>query len=325
VYFPGGTSNIVPPAANSILYLVRGLVDTKQYSFIHFWTTADGIVGGSDTSYVMGFIGRGVSNGTANITRTFPIGDAKGYRPVSIRATTTGLKTSHHIKVGCISGNANTGTSTFGGDIDKVSSLRYYKLSYHKGYDATAAASMSFDKFTLSYGRGDGVAEGNQNLRIAYDSLNRSIWKVDGPTVVPYTTSFATLPAMISSDTMAVKTLNDGEALYLALAKKTGTTENLLPVLQRPSFVPGRFALEQNYPNPFNGTTNYELRITNEEHVSMKIYDALGREIAILVDEVLQPGTYRMQWDAAGFASGVYYYTMTAGGFRQSKSMILMK
>jgi len=184
---------------------------------------------------------------------------------------------------------------------------------------------MSFDKFTLSYGKTDGVAEGNQNLRIALDTLNRSVWKADGPTVVPHTTSFTTLPAMIASDTMIVKTLNDGEFVYLALARKTGTTENSMPVLQRINNVPMQFSLEQNYPNPFNGITNYELRITNEEHVSIKVYDALGREIAVLVNEVLQPGMYRMRWDAVGFASGVYYYTMTVGEFRQTKSMILMK
>ena len=325
VYFPGGTSNIVPASANSTLTFTRGVIDTKQFSLIHYWTTDAGIGPGSDSSYVIGFIGRGGSSGTANITRTFPVGDAKGYRPVTIRATTTGLKTSHHIKVGCISGNANTGSSTFAGDIDKVSSVRYYKLSYHKGYDATAAASMSFDKYTLSYGKTDGVAEGNQNLRIANGGSTRAAWTGYGPTTVPYTTSFATLPAMIPSDTTTVTTLNDGEFIYLALARKTGTAENLLPVLQRINNVPAHFSLEQNYPNPFNGMTNYELRITNEGHVSIKVYDALGREIAVLVNEVLQPGMYRMRWDAVGFASGVYYYTMTAGEFRQTKSMILMK
>jgi hypothetical protein len=91
------------------------------------------------------------------------------------------------------------------------------------------------------------------------------------------------------------------------------------------SLLPEFIVLDQNYPNPFNGVTNYELQITNEEHVSMKIYDALGREIAVLINEVLGPGTYRLQWNAAGFASGMYYYRITAGEFRQTKSMLLMR
>jgi hypothetical protein len=101
-------------------------------------------------------------------------------------------------------------------------------------------------------------------------------------------------------------------------------TSNATAVHEHSRF-PEYAVLIQNYPNPFNGITNYELRITNEECVSMKIYDALGREISVLVNEVLQPGTYRMHWDAVGFASGVYYYRITAGEFRQTKSMILMK
>jgi uncharacterized lipoprotein YddW (UPF0748 family) len=88
---------------------------------------------------------------------------------------------------------------------------------------------------------------------------------------------------------------------------------------------PDNFWLGQNYPNPFNGITNYELRITNEERVNLKLYDVLGREVAVLADDVLQPGVYRIRWNASGFASGVYYCVMTAGNFRQIRSTILMK
>ena len=94
---------------------------------------------------------------------------------------------------------------------------------------------------------------------------------------------------------------------------------------ERLSSVPDKFVLEQNYPNPFNGITNYEFRITNEEHTNLKIYVALGRERAVLVDKVLQAGVYRVRWDAATCASGVYYCVMRAGSIRQVRSTILMK
>jgi flagellar hook assembly protein FlgD len=100
--------------------------------------------------------------------------------------------------------------------------------------------------------------------------------------------------------------------------------------------LPLRFALEQNYPNPFNPVTtiNYQLPMAN--HVTLKVYDVLGREVATLVNEVKQPGTYTAQWDARlrsansvgqanGVASGVYFYKLEAGTFVQLRKMLLLK
>ena len=89
--------------------------------------------------------------------------------------------------------------------------------------------------------------------------------------------------------------------------------------------IPLKFSLNQNYPNPFNPKTiiNYELPMTND--VEMSVYNLLGQKVAILVSERQAAGRYQVEWDAAGFASGVYYYSIEAGEFRAVRKMILVR
>jgi hypothetical protein len=89
--------------------------------------------------------------------------------------------------------------------------------------------------------------------------------------------------------------------------------------------VPSAFALSQNYPNPFNPSTVISYQLASSSHVTLKIYDVLGREAATLVDGVQQAGTRTAVWNAARFASGVYFYKLTAGTFTSVKKLILMK
>jgi hypothetical protein len=92
-----------------------------------------------------------------------------------------------------------------------------------------------------------------------------------------------------------------------------------------PSAEPTAFRLYQNYPNPFNPVTNFKFTIVNSQLTILKVYDVLGREVATLVNEVKQPGAYAVQWDASGVASGVYFYRLQAGGFVQTKKLLLLK
>ncbi|GEM_PF-1388042 len=91
------------------------------------------------------------------------------------------------------------------------------------------------------------------------------------------------------------------------------------------SGLPKQFALDQNYPNPFNPASNFGFRISDFGFVSLKVFDALGREVATLVNEVKEPGEYTVTWNAEGVPSGVYFYRLTAGSFSDVKSMILLK
>ncbi len=90
-------------------------------------------------------------------------------------------------------------------------------------------------------------------------------------------------------------------------------------------FIPVQFELFQNYPNPFNPSTNIEFRISDFGFVILKVYDILGNEIATLIDKEMQTGVYEVGFDAANLPSGIYFYTLRAGIFTDTKKMILIK
>lgn len=89
--------------------------------------------------------------------------------------------------------------------------------------------------------------------------------------------------------------------------------------------VPKAYELSQNYPNPFNPSTTIEFSIPTDASVSLKIYDILGKEAAVLVNEQRSAGTYIVNWNASNFSSGVYFYKLNAGNFTQTKKMFLAK
>ena len=89
--------------------------------------------------------------------------------------------------------------------------------------------------------------------------------------------------------------------------------------------LPNQYALEQNYPNPFNPSTKIKYSIPNQSKVIIKVYDILGTEIEILVNEEKLTGTYELTWYAENLPSGVYFYQLQAGSFVETKKMVLMK
>ncbi len=88
---------------------------------------------------------------------------------------------------------------------------------------------------------------------------------------------------------------------------------------------PARFALEQNYPNPFNPTTEIKYQISEGSHVTLKVFDMVGREVATLVNEEMTAGNYKATFNSTGLASGVYFYRLGAGSFTRTKKMVLMR
>lgn len=85
------------------------------------------------------------------------------------------------------------------------------------------------------------------------------------------------------------------------------------------------FELFQNYPNPFNPSTNIQFEIMNPQFVTLKVYDILGNEVAVIVNDNLNAGSYITQFKADNFASGVYLYKLQAGDFTKTRKMILIK
>jgi hypothetical protein len=89
--------------------------------------------------------------------------------------------------------------------------------------------------------------------------------------------------------------------------------------------LPTKYRLEQNYPNPFNPETQIVFDIPKTGFVSLKIYDVLGKEIAILVNEIKNPGSYKAVFDGASLVSGTYFYKLESNGFSTTKKMVLIK
>jgi len=101
------------------------------------------------------------------------------------------------------------------------------------------------------------------------------------------------------------------------------TTVVSVPVEEQ--YIPLQWALEQNYPNPINPNTTIRYSVAAPQITSLRVYDMLGREVAVLVDEKKEPGSYAVTWDAAGLSSGVYICRLIAGEFTDVKQMVVVK
>ena len=161
-----------------------------------------------------------------------------------------------------------------------------------------------------------------------YGLVDADIIRVDSERVkiigVDYETNEIILDREISwPDNAPVTTDYNGEGPDLGafeyFDEQTGLGQN------DQSNFPGTFNLYQNFPNPFNPTTiiNYQLSTTSE--VELTIYNLLGQNIATLVSERKEAGSHQVEWDASGFASGVYYYRLHADNYEEFKKMILLR
>jgi len=89
--------------------------------------------------------------------------------------------------------------------------------------------------------------------------------------------------------------------------------------------VPAAFELAQNYPNPFNPSTRIRYSVAEASHVRLAVYDVLGREIAVLVDQLREPGQYVARFDASALTSGIYLYRMDAASYSLTRKMTFVK
>ena len=130
-------------------------------------------------------------------------------------------------------------------------------------------------------------------------------------------------------------TVNDGELEYISLFQTwngtdwvnsgrwayvykqiTGVNDDVRPLV---------FNLEQNYPNPFNPVTNIIYTVPQAQHIKLNVYNILGQLVKTLVDEEIPAGKHSIQFNAAGFSSGVYYYRVETGSTTDTRSMLLLK
>jgi hypothetical protein len=283
------------------LNLTKGVLHTTVANMLIFaFDSANVINGGSATSFIDGPMTHTIAS-TALTSKTFPVGKSTVYRPVTITITqTTGTATTYTAEV---FNNAPL-ERTLPGTIDKISSVRYWNLAKGTGANiATASVQLIYDT-------SDGVNDIG-NIRIAKDDGAGAWIDLGG------TGSANPVGSITSTNTFT--SLGD-----FVLANYLGGT-NLTDVKTTSQVVPKIFALSNNYPNPFNPSTSFTYQLGKAGFVSVKIYDVLGREVAKLVNELKQAGTYPVEWNAVGVSSGVYFCRMQTESFAATKKMILMK
>ncbi|MCF8305878.1 MAG: T9SS type A sorting domain-containing protein [Ignavibacteriales bacterium] len=119
-----------------------------------------------------------------------------------------------------------------------------------------------------------------------------------------------------------------GELLFYGLtaAVINGAQFGLIVDVKTPGQgIPADFSLHQNYPNPFNPATKISFNLPQASDVSLKVYDILGNQAAVLLNGFLDAGSYSYEFDGAGLSNGIYFYRIKAGNFNSVKKMILLK
>ena len=127
--------------------------------------------------------------------------------------------------------------------------------------------------------------------------------------------------------THIAKARNGSNIVLWAVRTEGGISRSEIPIGVAPvsNNIPKKYNLMQNYPNPFNPSTKIRFDIPNSGNVKLTIFDELGREVAVLVNNKLNAGSYSADFNGSNISSGVYFYRITAGDYTMTKKMILSK
>ncbi len=261
--------------------------------------------------------------GDALPARTLPLGNARAVTFANDGSLYAGTNTGRLYRI-----NIATGDTTF---IGTSAGIVYSGLTLNprtgKLWASVRPPITGRDRiYTVNPADGDtalvgSTGGGNITPYLAFNAtgklygLKGSSTQIDTLIVIDTTTAFGTRIGSL------------GVAGVNALAIRTDSA-GTLGVREISGTIPQKFMLEQNYPNPFNPSTRIRFSIpsgSNRIGVSLRIYDIVGREVAVLVNEEMEAGTYEAAFDAAKLASGTYLYKLQAGSFVETKKMLLMK
>jgi hypothetical protein len=131
-------------------------------------------------------------------------------------------------------------------------------------------------------------------------------------------------PAVVTGTLYSVAVDKSGDPWVGAASSTIFTTSGTVGV-NGGGPVATEYRLDQNYPNPFNPSTTIAYQVGKTGNVRLAVYDLLGREVAVLVNERKNAGSYEARFDASTLATGLYLYRVTADGFVQAKKMLLVK
>ena len=259
---------------------------------------------------------RPASNTWGTITNSLPAGQGRRTFALSISGNkiimTCGYNTAY-LK--------STYIGTIGSDASQI--------TWTAGLDAPIAlsrpAGTSYGGFSFLVG-GDTNGTGVKNTKIFVYNVSGNAWFnqiLNAPN-----------PSSNMMNAVTVKCINDTARIFqpggygaaaFANFDVTGCGSPLTGNSNYSEVLPKSYSLSQNYPNPFNPVTKISYALPKSGLVTLKIYDMLGREVAVLVNDIKAAGTYSVDFNASALSSGAYFYRLESNGFIDTKKMMLVK
>ncbi|HEY3250984.1 MAG TPA: T9SS type A sorting domain-containing protein [Ignavibacteria bacterium] len=210
----------------------------------------------------------------------------------------------------------------------------FYKCSTDDGISWSADTLLSggpqFSEFPT-------ILSSDQILHVVWFDIRDNNWEIyykpsyyggtfwEEDTRLTYGAGISWFPSVAVSGPILHVVWSDERSGNYEIYYKRDSTGNLVGKNNANTVLPKEFKLGQNYPNPFNPVTHFEFQISKSGFVSIIIYDELGREVTVLLNREVSPGTYETEWDASNYSSGVYYYKLIAKDFSETKKMVLIK
>ena len=180
------------------------------------------------------------------------------------------------------------------------------------GTSRNALTSGSEDMVTIKYDK----SNGNQQQLVRYDGGQNISDVAKGIAVDSLYNIFITGYSKMEFD-------NSNSWSRMVTLKYKGTNSIILNT--ESNNVPKAYSLKQNYPNPFNPSTSISFDLVNNGLVNLKLYDILGREVKVLINQNMNAGTYNISFNLSNLSSGVYFYELKAATFRGVKKLTLLK
>lgn len=259
--------------------------------------------GGGNINTIQEFDTAGVNLGAfinSNLTSPFNLAYRSGDMLVSMSG---GTKLNKYTFTGTYIGVGITGTYNF-----------FQQIYVHPGdsfavanLTGTAAGIVTFD------------SAGNQTSILNGVTSNYGVYKLGNGNYI--TSNLSGVYEINPLTGASIRTIITMGGQYISLYDPS----SLVSIGSQTGVIPNDYKLYSNYPNPFNPSTKIKFAIPNNGITKVAVYNSLGKEVAVLVNRFHSAGEYEYNFDAAGLSSGVYFYTLTSGDFRETKKMVLLK